>query len=337
MRNWRKTLLILSLAAVLVVIVFSRTVSEREFPGSTTDSVAVTDSGPDGQVNVEPKPVNQTNVRGSSQADAPADVTAGSAVPEFLSPYPLAENVSIGRWMEDYADSIRRSTPEDFEQKREEADELDAEAAYWLHEFYKFCDHQPRSDWQLDNALSRVESHVDRAARDRRRERRLDRAQETLDEYEQGYQLCSFLGPDFDAKAASLAWLETAANLGHMAALRLYHSQARELLTEDDSTLGFRQPDLIHLFKSNAKKYARQLLETGHPQGYLLMARMYYVGDVFEQDFNLAYSYAYAGFLAGATGAQYDAQMWMRVIAQNLPPTDIPAAEKLARDIINPD
>jgi len=338
MRSRRKWLLVLALAGVLAVFVYQRPLSEGEFDETSRETVTTADA--DGfahavePVGDEPEPALDT--RGITRNGAPVAATDPSA-PRTGASYSLPVDVRMSAWMEDYQESIRDSTREDFEQKQEEAKALDGEAAYWLYEFYSFCDRQPRSEWQLDNALSRVESRIERSERWRGNEWRLDRAQETLDEYEQGYQLCSFLGPDFDIKAAALAWLETAADLGHMGAMRLYHSQARRLLTEDDSTLGFQQPDLIHMFKSNARKYASQLLATGHPQGYLLMARMYYVGDVFKQDFNLAYAWAYAGLLAGTMAEQYDAQMWLRVIAQNLPPTNIRAAEKMARELLEQD
>jgi TPR repeat protein len=240
----------------------------------------------------------------------------------------------MGSWLDNYQASIRNSDPGDFELMQQRAEEQDPEAAFWLHEFYKFCDDVPRSDWQFDYALARTERRVDHAVDHTGDARGLWRVQNALDWYEQGYKLCSFLGPDFDTKAASLAWLETSADLGHMPALRLYHSQARQLLTDDDSTLGFQQPDLIRQFKSNAKRYARELLATGHPQGYLLMARMYYVGDVYEQDFLNAYAYARAGYLVGTAGGQADAQMWMRLIGTKLPPAEIANADKLANEIL---
>lgn len=335
MRKWYKWLLL----AVLLVGLMTFISNRPPPPGDETSAETVEATPPE---TVEPDPdadeptPQQPIVRGTTRPGSKERNSSEAMPSQTRLSYSLDEDTRIGEWLEQYQQSVRQAQPEDHDLMKQRAeDEEDGEAAFWLHEFYKFCDDVPRSDWQLESALARTERRVEYASSEHGAEWRLRRAQNALDWYEQGYELCAFLGPDFDTKYAALSWLETAANLGHMPALRLYHSQARELLTEDDSTLGFQQPELIRLFKSNARNYARQLLDTGHPQGYMLMARMYYMGDVYEQDYLTAYAYARAGSLVGTAGAQSDGQMWMRIIGVHLPPTEIPKADRLANEILS--
>ena len=338
MRKGRKWLWVAGLAIVFIAIALNR--SEPESDGSPAAEIETsTDTLPESPAPDDVVDEPGAAARGTTVVETPAGESAAtaSAMPDTV--YILADDIRIGDWLDSFQESVRNSSAGDFELKRQKAEEDDGEAAYWLSEFYKYCDDAPRSDWQLDQALSRTEQWVTRATRDgnRRRDgdRRLYRLENSLNFYEQGYELCSFLGPDFDTKAESLAWLERSADLGYMPALRLYHSQARQLLTEDDATLGFQHPELISTFKANAKRYAQQLLAADHPQGYLLMARMYYVGDVYEQDYLTAYAYARAGYLVGTAGSQSDAVMWMRIIGSNLPPDVIPDAEKMASEFLN--
>lgn len=335
MRRWHKWLLIPVFVLALLAVSLNLESPSNERGEEDTALTASDDASAPDLANEESAATKAA--RGSTQTRTTSGDSPTSTIRQPTSTFALDEKVRMGSWLVQFQGSVREAQPGDFDWYQQKAEEQDPDAAFWLHEFYKYCDDVPRSDWQLDSALSRTEQRVERTTSNNGYggERRLQRAQNRLDWYEQGYELCSFLGADFDTKAASLAWLEMAANLGHMAALRLYHSQARLLLTEDDSTLGFQQPDLIHLFKSNARNYARQLLATGHPQGYFLMARMYYIGDVFQRDYLTAYAYARAGYLVGTAGAQADGQMWMRLIGQHLPPADLPQADRLANEILS--
>ena len=332
MKQWRKGLLFLSLAVVGLLWFQGKMVPEAFAPESLNEQPLVSEAdksleieSTDGAVIAE----IGTTLKAASEQRANNEIDVLSA-----SAYTLDFDVSINEWMADYREAVRDSTPDDYELKRQQAEEMDADAAYWLYEFYRVCENAPRADWQLEKVLSRAERRVDYAKSDGGSSRRLDRVQRMLDWYVGSYELCSFLGPEFDTRSESLAWLETAADLGHMGALRLYHSQARELLTGNDSNLVFHKPDLLYAFKMNSQKYARELLKTDHPQGYLLMARMYFVGDVYDQDFVKAYAYARAAYLVGTAGAQSDAQSWINVISSNLPPLDIPDAEGLAQELL---
>ena len=62
------------------------------------------------------------------------------------------------------------------------------------------------------------------------------------------------------------------------------------------SYLAFQNPDLIFRFRLRADTYAKALLRSEHPQGLVLMARMFSVGDVYPQDRLMAYAYAVNGY-----------------------------------------
>jgi TPR repeat protein len=332
--NWRIRALFLVLAAFLLVFVYNRSGPDEvaaEFLSETSsESEAVG--------------VNANTRRHTGQQDSgkptppyfPGSLTPVAPLAISASAYSLDFDVSITEWMENYKQTVQNATIEDYELKQQQADELDGDAAYWLHLFYLHCENAPRSAWQLDQVLEKAQKRVEHAE-GKRADSKLDRVLKTLDRYEQSFKLCSFLGPDFDTRLASLAWLERAADLDHMGAQRLYHYQARDLIAGYDSNLVFQRPDLIPAFKMHARRYARSLLETDHPQGYLLMARMYYVGDVYEQDFSKAFAYAKAAYLVGTAGALGDAQDWLRLIVEKLPPSEVSDAEQMARELLSKD
>ena len=329
MRAWSKRVLILSLVVGLAVVLYNR---------PRPDSVADT-SGADTAIENDPAGIaadtlldTQAEVtRWTSRSGSSGTVTSQNTL--ALPPaYILELDVPMGEWKLNYEKLVQNATPQDHDQKRQMADELDADAAYWLHVFYSRCDSAPRTEMQLDQALARTQRHAERVI-DAGHDGRLDRVLQSLDWYEQSFQLCSFLDPEFDARLESLIWLGKAADLGHMGALRLYHSQARLLIVGNDSNLVFQHPDLILEFKSRARRYARRLLETDHPQGYILTARMYYVGDVYEQDYSMAYAYARVASLIGTAGSQTDAQSWMGLIAVQLTPSQLADAEIMAAEI----
>lgn len=334
MRTRRKLVLVLSLAVVMMVVVYNRpgpdgveTVSLAE-TATETDSAGLTS---DTQPKIQQQVSNRLTQHASSGTLTPDGTLAISA-----STYTLELDVSIEAWMRSYKQLVRNATVEDYELKRQEADNLDADAAYWLHLYYLNCEHAPRSKWQLDKALSRTQKNLEVWV-SKTENPNLDRVIRSLDWYEQSFKQCSFLGPDFDVHLESLVWLERAVDLGHMGAQRLYHYQARELIAGNGSNLAFQYSNLIPEFKLRARRIARDLLATGHPQGYLLMARMYYMGDVYEQDYSKAYAYARAAYLTGTAGAQIDAQNWLRVIAANLPPAEIADAEQKAVELLRKD
>jgi hypothetical protein len=334
MRRYRLGALFSILLVLLLAVVFNLSAPVDRQPDQSIETTADSNSPVENPGLSVEIPAQQSGTVSTSTVKGTSKPVSSTPIP--LAAFTLDFETSIGEWMSDYSKSIRESSPEDFDLKQRQADKLDADAAYWLYEYYKYCNDAPRTDWQMEHVLTRVEQRVEHAGGEDGNSRRLDRMQKTLDWYEQAYQLCSVLGTEIDTHAESLAWLETAADLDHVAAMRLYHSQARELLTGDDSSLAYQQPDLIHAFALNARKYARELMEIGHPQAYMLMARMYFVGDVFEQNFTRAYAYARAGYLVGIQGSKTDAQNWLNVISPNLSPAEIPQAEKMAQDLLNP-
>ncbi len=275
-------------------------------------------------------------VSGSAPAATPAAPAGGDAAvpPAPTKPeYELAAGVSMPAWKDALAERVREASPTDFERNRERANSGDADAAYWLHLFYLSCENAPRSNWQLDNRLSGFERYLERmeaSGSDLDPGRHANR----MSDLEVSFLRCSFLGPDFDAGRAALDWLGIAADLGHMGAQRMYHFQARQLLTGFWYARIFEQPDLIPEFKSRSDRYAKALLKTGHPQAYVLMARMLTIGDVYEQDHAKAHAYARAAELIGMDGVRADARRMQEWIAGHLDPALIPDAEKMALRIL---
>jgi hypothetical protein len=76
------------------------------------------------------------------------------------------------------------------------------------------------------------------------------------------------------------------------------------------------------------------MLASGHPQAYLLMARMLMIGDVYERDLVRAYAYARAADLIGSASVRTEAKERLDLITWELPPKLIPEAELAAREIV---
>lgn len=291
------------------------------------------DAGPDDApadpAGVSPQPEPAGTAAPAPPPRGPAETPPATTRPE----YELEPGVSMSEWKDALADKVREATPADFERHRERANAGDAEAAYWLHLYYLLCENAPRTDWQLDNRLSGIERYLDRVESsggdlDPRRH------DSSMADLEAGFRRCAFLGPEFDAGSAALDWLEIAADLGHMGAQRIYHFQARQLLTGFWYARVFERPELIPEFKDRADRYAKALLKTGHPQAYVLMARMLTIGDVYEQDYVKAHAYARAAELIGIDGTRADARRMQDWIARNLDPARVPDAEKMAQRIL---
>ena len=92
--------------------------------------------------------------------------------------------------------------------------------------------------------------------------------------------------------------------------------------------------DLLDEFKERADRYAKALIDAGHPQGYSLMSRMLIIGDVYERDYVRAYAYAYAVELVSQGEIVMEARSRMEGAKRHLRPDQILDAEWMAREIV---
>ena len=275
-----------------------------------------------------------STVKSRTRRLAAVDFPYESSVQEqgpFVDDHSLDPEVSAFKWMDFVFESVRNASLAEYHETRIKAENGDAAAAYWLYEYFHICDYYPRVDWQLDRKLSEIQLRVD-AMIDNANDTNLERLTKEIDEHTQGYQLCSVLDPAFDAKSAALEWLVRAADLGHMGAQRYFHMFARDLILAN-SYLAFQNPELISDFKIRAENYARELLKSGSPHVYLLMAEMYYVGDVYQRDYLKSYAYARAADLFGVAGDRVYAQNRVSMADVKLSPIQTQEAERLAREI----
>ena len=204
-----------------------------------------------------------------------------------------------------------------------------------MYLYFEYCRHQPKSAWQLDILLSRLVERLDQNLR-AGWEGAAERASDGSAALEQGFRLCSLLEPNHDFFSEALEWLELAADLGHMGAQRLYHRYARQLIVgfATPPPLLLSRPELIGEFQLRADRYARALLQSGHPQGFLLLARMLFVGDVYQQDVLVAYAYALAVEQNFGEVMRQQARISLDWIGKALPPAKLPEAESLARELL---
>jgi TPR repeat protein len=246
----------------------------------------------------------------------------------------LDPEIPLMDWRKSQLEAVIASAPKDVQKRREQAEGGDAESAFWMHLYFDYCRHQPKSSWQLDASLRHLVENVDRSL-EQGWEGDLEWAAERPDALERGFRLCSTLEPDQDFGSESLEWLELAADLGHMGAQRFYHSYAREqIVGYNPYALAFRRPEVIGEFQVRADTYARAMLRTGHPQAFLLMARMLYVGDVYQKDTLMAYSYARAVENDFGEVMQQEARTRLNWIGRALPPSQLPETDRLARELL---
>ncbi len=239
----------------------------------------------------------------------------------------LATN-SFMAWMDAAVESVQNATPDEYRERRERAERGDAEAAFWLHWYFFMCMDSPRTEWQLERVLAEIREGID-GHDDAMREAMAQYAEQVLD----GFRLCSVLEPEFDARLAALEWLQLAADLGYHGARRMYHFQAKHLLSGAASNLVFREPGRISEFKARAADYAHALMETGHPQAYLLAAEMYLAGAAYPRDYVKSYAYALAAM--AFDGMESDTQMTRNLARQHLSPSQVREAERLADEILD--
>lgn len=256
-----------------------------------------------------------------------ADAEPLNSFPSYSTTIELGNFMSL--WLRERTEALYEGDPRDYQTKREEAESGDSEAAFWLHILLSECQSIPRTDWQLER---RVEQAQDQLARRYESAVLPEDAFHFVDRIQRGYEICSVLDPDLDLAAESLRWLNLAADLGHMGAQRLYHALARQLMWS--GSLMFRRPGLITEFKDRADQYVKRLIDAGHPQGYSLMSRMLLIGDVYEQDYFMAYVYAHAAELVGQGPFLDEARSRMESARFQLSFDQIFEAERLAREIV---
>lgn len=269
--------------------------------------------------------MNLPEVAGTA-ASSGIDASENPKAPASMAGDALASN-SFNTWTDAYYEAVENATPDDYRKTRERAEQGDAEAAFWLHWYFDICIHQPRTDWQLERTLAEIRESIE----DYEGAMREAMAAEA-DRVVHGYRLCSILDPEFDARVASLEWLQVAADLGHHGALRLYHRQARMLLGAMSSNLGFREPGRIAEFKARSIDYAQALMETGHPQAYLLAAEMYFSGAAYPRDYVKSYAYALAANAFDAM--ESDTEITRNQARRHLSPSQVREAERLADEIL---
>ncbi|MEM7706191.1 MAG: hypothetical protein AAF358_11595 [Pseudomonadota bacterium] len=246
----------------------------------------------------------------------------------------LDETIGINTWVTAQVEAIKRAKPSEFPRQRRHAEAGDPEAAMWLYFFFDYCRKAPRTDWGVQNRLAQIEAFVQRRE-EQAKVIDVDQYEASLESLMHSYRLCSQLGADVKADLAALEWITKAADLGHMGAQRLYHFRARDLIAGYDADLVFRHPQLIAVFQQNAANYAKQLLNSHHPQGLLLMSRMLHTGDVYRKDALKAYAYAKAAEIAGVDGIPEDARGRMRWIAWDLSAEEVEEATSLAYRILD--
>jgi TPR repeat protein len=273
------------------------------------------------------------------EAKAPAIVTgklqvADSADAQLPAANDFSAEVSIQEGTLARFEDVITASPEELPQRRNEALSGDADAAFWMYLFFSHCDSQPRVAWQLERALGWAQDDLDRAIADNP-DRIGDWQWVQAEKLEQGFALCSILGPDFDTVSASLHWLEIAADLGHLAAQSGYYEQARWLITSEDGSLVFQNPGLIENYKIRADTYAKALLRSGHPESLILMSKMLRMGDVYDRDLKMAHAYARAAELDGTEGVQRWAKALQSMVEWELPPSELTEADELARDLLD--
>ena len=261
----------------------------------------------------DPRTVNQAlKQAGEFQAEAASDATKQSVLsghPPRNLPETAIANAEIGdssaeRLPTDMTSSeyrsaiwaeIQQAPPKLLDR---EDSEVDADTAYRIYMFLRWCGITPRTERQAEVRFQRIENEIETATRDDH----LSGIKWSANQDFMLYELCRDIPTEVDCRREAVLWLARAVRLGHQAAQIEYYDSAIRMLTTYrpayiSSSLVLLHPEMAVEFKDTAKFALEQAMNTGHPEAYVVMSQAVIDGVIYPRDPILAYAYAHLGEL----------------------------------------
>ncbi len=224
---------------------------------------------------------------------------------------------------ESFQQSVSRWTPQDFEQKSAERNQLSGREAYEVYVFLRSCLGQPESLEQVNRRIDRLAEIAER------RPNRADGILGQIDSLQAGLERCEGIGSDGTGVPLMHDWLALSADLGFAQAQLAYHLSARWILSMQSDEL-FRQPQLVVDYRDRAAGYLRAAMLSGHPDALLEMARAIDDDIVFQRDPQAAFAYAYAAEQGGG-GMEAETELFMKELEPELTAQQLREARERGR------
>ncbi|MDX1569520.1 MAG: hypothetical protein R3200_03480 [Xanthomonadales bacterium] len=208
-----------------------------------------------------------------------------------------------------------------------EADEalLDGRESYQVYVYLRTCLEAPRSAFEADRYLARVQAaaeHNRRLQNPRRLERILSRVDAALARCE---------GLEGDLEPAAMAWLTRAAQRGYPLAQIAYYRSYRWLASRKPYLI-FSDVQRIYAYRSLAPLFLDAAIGSGHAEAFVEMARALHEGIIFDRNSQAAYAYALAAEEAGSPELSVAADL-LGELEPELSPVQSREARKKAREL----
>ncbi|MEM7704828.1 MAG: hypothetical protein AAF358_04705 [Pseudomonadota bacterium] len=220
--------------------------------------------------------------------------------------------------------------------KKQAAEDGDPEAAFWMYLFYTYCMPGPINDWQLDAHLARAQKSLDNWLENNPDEDLPEWLANRLDSIDHRFRMCQGIDPEANVAGMALAWLEAAADTGHVPARFGYYSMAANLITNLGNGFGFPEPHVIETYRNKTRSYVGAIFEMEHPDRFFLMAQIMANGIAFDSDPSEAYAYAHAAVLSNSPSSER-AQALIGFLEMQVSPQEREVARSLAEDLLQID
>ncbi|MEM9531940.1 MAG: hypothetical protein AAGA23_13600 [Pseudomonadota bacterium] len=237
------------------------------------------------------------------------------------------------KWLNESRKWMQDAAPTDIAGKRESAEEGDPEAAFWMYLYYAYCQPGPTTDWQLDAHLARAQQSLDDWVSKNPDEEIPTWISNRIDTIEQRYRMCGSIPPDTNISAQALAWLEAAADAGHVPARFGYYQLAGGLITNLKKGFGFPEPHVLENYRNRTQSYVDLIFAMEHPDRFYLMAQVMTNGIAFHTDFQEAYAYAHAAILTNSPSIERAFGL-VTFLEMYVSPEDREAAMLHAKDLV---
>lgn len=239
-------------------------------------------------------------------------------------------------WLNNARKSMADADPGEIGAKKQAAEDGDPEAAFWMYLFYTYCMPGPINDWQLDAHLARAQKSLDNWLENNPDGDLPEWLANRLDSIDHRFRMCQGIDPEANVAGMALAWLEAAADSGHVPARFGYYNMAASLITNLGNGFGFPEPYVIETYRNKTRSYVGAIFEMEHPDRFFLMAQIMANGIAFDSDPSEAYAYAYAAILSNSPSSER-AQALIGFLEMQVSPKEREIARSLAEDLLQID
>ncbi|MEM9530142.1 MAG: hypothetical protein AAGA23_04435 [Pseudomonadota bacterium] len=322
------------LLSALTLVQYNRHAGEGASPEASLTPPVITPTE-------EPAEKDKPGAKPHRVLDTRAAAAPETQQAEFAAPSPdvlgpLAPGESVDTWLTAMLQGVLKTPAAQARTWRSNAEGGDAAAAFRQHVLAMLCLHGPRTDWQLERRLEDLNDRLDKLGEldEAQAAQQVEYIQIELREAQATNALCAHIDPELDLRVEALEWLETAAELGHRGAQRVYPFFGRSLILGWEGSLAFEQPGLVEEYQLRARRYGEALLATGHPEAYLMMSELYFDGSAFPRDYARSYAYALAAEWLEGGQVNRVTQMRMRLLDGRVSPEDKEHAMTLASELL---